>query len=115
MSTDDIDLDSFSLDVKIAIDVLRPFIRWYGIEGTLRLVEYAKRLEFPPSPIPDNYPIDQLELMVRTNNCLRNHGLMTVGAVREKLREDPLWLMKYVKHFGRRSDNDIKEAIGWRR
>ncbi len=51
--------------------------------------------------------IDELELSVRAANCLRNAGIVTIGALVE--RSDSDLLAK--KNFGKKSLNEIKDSL----
>ncbi len=52
-------------------------------------------------------PIEQLQLSVRSYNCLKRSGLMTVGAVLEKSEEELMAL----RNFGEKSYIELKEAL----
>jgi DNA-directed RNA polymerase subunit alpha len=51
--------------------------------------------------------IDELELSVRSYNCLKNAGIETVGDLVQKTEAE---LLK-TKNFGRKSLNEIKELL----
>ena len=60
--------------------------------------------------IPDekyNMPVDQLELSVRTMNCLRRSGIATVG---ELVTKKPRDLLK-LRNFGQKSFQEIEERL----
>lgn len=52
-------------------------------------------------------PISELELSVRSSNCLREANIKTIGDLVRKTEEDMLGL----KNFGKKSLNEIKELI----
>ena len=51
--------------------------------------------------------VDELELSVRSNNCLKNANIRTVGELVAKTEGE---LLK-AKNFGRKSLNEIKEVL----
>ena len=77
-----------------------------------RLYErYGQRFRFPVylGKILTTTPIEDLELSVRSYNCLRRAGLSTVGELVEMIdtRDD---LMK-IRNLGKRSADEIMDAI----
>jgi hypothetical protein len=50
---------------------------------------------------------DELELSVRSSNCLRNDGIIYIGELVQKTEEE----MLRTPNFGRRSLNEIKETL----
>jgi DNA-directed RNA polymerase subunit alpha len=96
--------DAISLAAGILVEQLSP------------LVSYAKisKVEEEPLPvepsIPEelyNKPVDQLNLSVRTMNCLRRGGITTVGELTTKTERDLLTL----RNFGQKSLNEIKDKL----
>ncbi|MBN2238542.1 MAG: DNA-directed RNA polymerase subunit alpha [Dehalococcoidales bacterium] len=60
--------------------------------------------------IPDelyNMPVEQLNLSVRTMNCLRRGGIATVGELASKEEKDLMAL----RNFGQKSNREIKERL----
>ncbi len=55
----------------------------------------------------DNKPIEELELSVRSSNCLRAANVNTLGELREKSEEE----LEKIKNLGRKSLNEIKEKL----
>jgi DNA-directed RNA polymerase subunit alpha len=51
--------------------------------------------------------VDELELSVRSSNCLKNANIKTIG---ELVRKNEAEMLKY-RNFGRKSLNEIKEII----
>ena len=51
--------------------------------------------------------VEELELSLRTHNCLKNANIRTIGELVQKTEAD-IWRTKY---FGRKSLNEIKEAL----
>jgi len=86
------------------------------VEQLAPLVNYAKvsKVEAEKGPvmpsIPDelfNRPVEQLNLSVRTMNCLRRGGIATVGELSSKTERDLLTL----RNFGQKSLNEIKDKL----
>jgi DNA-directed RNA polymerase subunit alpha len=55
-----------------------------------------------------NRSVDELELSVRSYNCLKNADIKTIGELIQKTEAE----MLKTKNFGRKSLNEIKEILG---
>lgn len=55
-----------------------------------------------------NRSVDELELSVRSYNCLKNANIQTIGDLVQKSESE----MLRTKNFGRKSLNEIKEILG---
>ena len=55
-----------------------------------------------------NRSVDELELSVRSYNCLKNADIKTIGELVTKTEGE----MLKTKNFGRKSLNEIKEILG---
>lgn len=55
-----------------------------------------------------NRSVDELELSVRSYNCLKNADIKTIGELVQKSESE----MLKTKNFGRKSLNEIKEILG---
>src|SRR5207247_7150445 len=55
-----------------------------------------------------NKSVDELELSVRSYNCLKNANIRTIGELVTKSEAE----MLKTKNFGRKSLNEIKEILG---
>ena len=55
-----------------------------------------------------NKSVDEMELSVRSYNCLKNANIRTIGELVQKSEPD----MLKTKNFGRKSLNEIKEILG---
>ena len=55
----------------------------------------------------ENFPIEELDLSVRSYNCLKRAGIQTVLELTEKTEED----MMKVKNLGKKSLKEIKEKL----
>ena len=56
---------------------------------------------------PTSVSIDDLDLSVRSNNCLRRAGINTVGDLVQKTEED----MMKVRNLGRKSLDEVKKKL----
>jgi DNA-directed RNA polymerase subunit alpha len=75
----------------------------------MKAEERAIRLSIPDEKY--NMPVEQLDLSVRTMNCLRRSNIATVG---ELIAKGPKELLK-LRNFGQKSYQEIEdrlEAIG---
>jgi len=96
--------EAISQAASILVEQLGPFVNYVKIlkiEGEKGPVQ---------ATIPEelyNKPVDQLNLSVRTMNCLRRGGIATVGELTLKTERDLLTL----RNFGQKSLNEIKEKL----
>lgn len=95
--------------VSYAARVLKDHLSIFGGEE-----EQAAALESAePVGFEDNVyeymgkSIDELELSVRSHNCLKNIGVRTIGDLVQKSENE----MLKTKNFGRKSLNEIKEVL----
>ena len=91
--------------------------------GYLRLFEIGKGSQAPVVKVPEGsqqeepavetgkgpvpIPIDDLDLSVRSNNCLRRAGINTVEELTQKTEED----MMKVRNLGRKSLDEVKKKL----
>ncbi len=93
--------DAISQGAEILIEQLSP------------LADYVRvsHLEKPTHPhIPEeqyNIPVEQLNLTVRTRNCLRHAGITTVGEIISKGEKELL----EIRNFGQKSKHEIEERL----
>ena len=65
----------------------------------------------PPKPqLPDTRPIHELDLSIRSENCLLRGGITTIGELLQKSRDD---LLK-IRNLGRKSLNEIEDKLSSR-
>jgi len=98
-------VDAISHSATILMEQLSPFADYAKI-SQLAVEERVTRL-----PIPDeqyNMSVEQLDLSVRTMNCLRRSGITTVGKLISKGEKELLSL----RNFGQRSKLEIEERLG---
>jgi DNA-directed RNA polymerase subunit alpha len=96
--------EAISQSARILGEQLAPFIDYARVSR----IEAEKQLV--RASIPDekyNMPVEQLELSVRTMNCLRRGGITTVGELISKGEKELLSL----HNFGQKSMQEIKERL----
>lgn len=54
-----------------------------------------------------NTPVEELELSVRSSNCLKNANIRTIGELTKKTEED----IAKTRNFGKKSLTEIKEKL----
>lgn len=96
--------DAVSQSAEIIEEQLIPFVNF--------LKESPEEMSAEPSSlvIPEelfNMPVEQLNLSVRTMNCLRRGGIATVGELASKEEKDLMAL----RNFGQKSNREIKERL----
>jgi DNA-directed RNA polymerase subunit alpha len=95
--------DSVALAARILQDQLQLFINFE--EPTV------ERPEEPASELPFNkhllMKVDELELSVRSANCLKNDNIIYIGDLVQKTEAE----MLRTPNFGRKSLNEIKEVL----
>ena len=97
-------VEAISQGAKILTEQLSPFIDYAKVSR----IEAEKQLV--RASIPDekyNMPVEQLELSVRTMNCLRRSGISTVGELISKAEEELLSL----HNFGQKSMQEVRERL----
>jgi DNA-directed RNA polymerase alpha subunit len=60
-----------------------------------------------PETVVANTDVEELELSVRSYNCLKNANIQTIGELVQKTEAE----MLRTKNFGRKSLNEIKEIL----
>jgi DNA-directed RNA polymerase subunit alpha len=66
--------------------------------------------EIPESPVShamENFPIEELELGVRSYNCLKRVGIETIGELVSKSENE----LAAIPNFGRKSIEEVKETL----
>jgi len=97
-------VEAVSQSASILSEQLSPFIDYSRISR----LEVEK--EFIRASIPDetyNMPVEQLDLSVRTMNCLRRGGITTVGELISKGEKELLAL----HNFGQKSKVEVDERL----
>jgi len=97
--------DAVSQAAGILVEQFTPFAEFAKVSQT-RAEEQAIRLTIPDEKY--NMSVEQLDLSVRTMNCLRRGGITTVGELVSKRPKDLLKL----RNFGQKSFQEIQEKLG---
>ena len=97
--------DAVAYAAKILKEQLEPFINFSEAEAE----EEASEVEGMEEDINDILlrHVDDLELSVRSANCLKNAGINLIGELVQKTEAE----MLKTKNFGRKSLNEIKEIL----
>jgi DNA-directed RNA polymerase subunit alpha len=91
-----------ALSAKIMQDQLSSFITFQDVEETEK--EQEEELPFDKRLL---IKVDELELSVRSQNCLKNDNIVYIGDLVRKTEAE----MLKTPNFGRKSLNEIKEVL----
>ena len=97
-------VDAISRGAGILVEQLSPFVDY------VRISQMKVEEELAQPSIPDeqyNMSVEQLDLSVRTLNCLRRTGIATVGELVGQSEKDLLAL----RNFGQKSKREIVERL----
>jgi len=97
-------VDAISRAAGILVEHLSPFAEYVKV-SQLKAEEQLIRLSIPDEKY--NMPVEQLDLSVRTMNCLRHGGVATVGELISKKSKDLLQL----RNFGQKSFHEIEDKL----
>jgi DNA-directed RNA polymerase subunit alpha len=97
-------VDAMSRAAAILIEQLTPFVEFVKI-SQMKAEERAIRLAIPDEKY--NMPVEQLDLSVRTMNCLRRSNITTVGELVAKGTKELLKL----RNFGQKSYQEIEDRL----
>ena len=97
-------IDAVSRGAGILIEQLTPFLDYSKI-SQMKAEERLIRLSIPDEKY--NMSVDQLELSVRTMNCLRRSSIATVGELIGKGAKELLKL----RNFGQKSYQEIEDRL----
>ncbi|MFC1871255.1 DNA-directed RNA polymerase subunit alpha [Chloroflexota bacterium] len=95
---------ALSQSARIVIEHLSPFVDY------ARVSQLTEEKRLTAVPIPDekyNMPVEQLDLSVRTMNCLRRAGIATVGELVSRGERELMSL----RNFGLKSKVEIEERL----
>ena len=95
--------DAVALAARILQDQLQPFINFDEPEVEIEKSTQEK-LPFNPNLLKK---VEELELSVRSANCLKNDNIIYIGDLVQKTESD----MLRTPNFGRKSLNEIKEVL----
>jgi DNA-directed RNA polymerase subunit alpha len=96
--------EALSESAKILSEQLSPFIEFPQV-SRMKTEEEQRRLKIPDEQY--NMPVEQLDLSVRTMNCLRRAGITTVGELVSKGQKELLSL----RNFGLKSKQELEERL----
>jgi len=96
--------DAVALAARILQEQLRLFINFEEPQGERR-EESAEEVPFNKNLLRK---VDELELSVRSANCLKNDNIVYIGDLVQKTEAE----MLRTPNFGRKSLNEIKEVLG---
>jgi DNA-directed RNA polymerase subunit alpha len=97
--------DSLGLGAKLLKDHMQIFIQF---EEKNEPTEEVQEVRHDAVIEHLNKSVDELELSVRSYNCLKNANIRTIGELVVKTEAE----MLKTKNFGRKSLNEIKEILG---
>jgi len=98
-------VDAISHGADILMKQLSPFADYVAVS------QMEEEEQLVRQSIPDekyNMPVEQLDLSVRTMNCLRRGGISTVGELIGKSEQELLSL----RNFGQKSKQELEERLG---
>ena len=96
-------VDAISRSASILVEQLSPFVDYARVSR----MKAEELISLPISDEQYNMPVDQLNLSVRTMNCLRRDGITTVGEVISRGEKGLLEL----RNFGQKSKQEIEECL----
>jgi len=96
--------EAISRSAEILVGQLSPFVEYVKV-SQMKDEEEAIRLSIPEEQY--NMPVEQLNLSVRTMNCLRRGGIDTVGQLIGKEEKELLSL----RNFGNKSMVELEERL----
>ncbi|MBA2537250.1 MAG: DNA-directed RNA polymerase subunit alpha [Actinobacteria bacterium] len=98
--------DSIGQAAEILIRQLAIFTDLDRIEGLGDSAEIGEA-EAPQAHGMENFPIEELELGVRSYNCLKRVGIETIGDLVTKSEDE----LAAIPNFGRKSIEEVKETL----
>ncbi len=96
--------DSMALAARILQDQLQLFVNFEEPKAAEPIEEVDDELEFNRNLLRK---VDELELSVRSANCLKNDNIVYIGDLVQKTEAE----MLRTPNFGRKSLNEIKEVL----
>ena len=98
-------VDAVAYAARILQDQLQLFISFDEPKKKIGIEEAKPELPFNPALLKK---VDELELSVRSANCLKNDNIVYIGDLIQKTEAE----MLRTPNFGRKSLNEIKEVLG---
>jgi DNA-directed RNA polymerase subunit alpha len=99
--------DAVAQAAEILIRQLAIFTDLDKIEGLGETAGAEAIAESPPPHPMENFPIEELELGVRSYNCLKRVGIDTIGDLMSKSEAE----LSAIPNFGRKSIEEVKETL----
>ena len=98
--------DSIAEAAEILIRQLAIFTDLDKIEGLGEQAREAE-VEAPTAHGMENFPIEELELGVRSYNCLKRVGIETIGDLVSKSEDE----LSAIPNFGKKSIEEVRETL----
>jgi len=99
--------DAIGQAAEILIRQLAIFTDLDRIEGFAEAAAEAAGAEAPAAHGMENFPIEELELGVRSYNCLKRVGIETIGDLVVKSENE----LAAIPNFGKKSIEEVKETL----
>jgi DNA-directed RNA polymerase subunit alpha len=99
--------DAIGQAAEILIRQLAIFTDLDRIEGFAEAAAEAAGVEAPAAHGMENFPIEELELGVRSYNCLKRVGIETIGDLVSKSENE----LAAIPNFGKKSIEEVKETL----
>jgi DNA-directed RNA polymerase subunit alpha len=99
--------DAIGQAAEILIRQLAIFTDLDRIEGFAEAAAEAAGAEAPAAHGMENFPIEELELGVRSYNCLKRVGIETIGDLVSKSENE----LAAIPNFGKKSIEEVKETL----
>jgi DNA-directed RNA polymerase subunit alpha len=99
--------DAIGEAAEILIRQLAIFTDLDAIEGLADAAAAAEQAEAPLAHGMENFPIEELELGVRSYNCLKRVGIETIGDLVSKTENE----LAAIPNFGKKSIEEVKETL----
>lgn len=96
--------DALALSARILQDQLQTFVNFEEPEPIKEEISAAEEIGFSAALLKK---VDELELSVRSANCLKNDNIVYIGDLIQKTEAE----MLRTPNFGRKSLNEIKEVL----
>jgi DNA-directed RNA polymerase subunit alpha len=97
-------VDAISQSASILVEQLSSFVDYAKVS---RMKAEEQLICLPISDEQYNMPVEQLNLSVRTMNCLRRGGIITVGEVISRGEKGLL----SIRNFGQKAKQEIEESL----
>jgi DNA-directed RNA polymerase subunit alpha len=99
--------DAIGQGAEILIRQLAIFTDLERIEGFGETVGEETGVEAPQAHGMENFPIEELELGVRSYNCLKRVGIETIGDLVTKTESE----LAAIPNFGKKSIEEVKDSL----